>query len=111
MDPAPLFGVGVIYHFSQWLYLLFAVLGILAAGFSVLAMQAVTWSERGLRRLLLPQWLRPAVGRLLVGGIALLGPQGLGSGHAALQLLFLRGFPLPPLPLPLATQLLAPAPP
>ena len=109
MDPAPLFGVGVIYHFSQWLYLLFALLGILAAGFSVLAMQAVTWSERGLRRLPLPQWLRPAVGGLLVSGIALLVPQVLGSGHGAIQLVFDGDFTLALLLLLLVAKLLASA--
>ena len=109
MDPAPLFGVGVIYHFSQWLYLLFALLGILAAGFSVLAMQAVTWSERGLRRLRLPQWLRPAIGGLLVSGIALLVPQVLGSGHGAIQLVFDGDFTLPLLLLLLVAKLLASA--
>jgi CIC family chloride channel protein len=42
------------------------VLGAAAAGYSVLAMQSVTWAERLLRRLPLPQWLRPAIGGLLV---------------------------------------------
>ena len=55
-------------------------------------MQAVTWSERGLRRLPLPQWLRPAIGGLLVTGIALLVPQVLGSGHGAIQFLFDHDF-------------------
>jgi CIC family chloride channel protein len=49
-----------------WFYLMFAVLGALAAGYSVLIMQSVTWAERWLRGLPLPQWLRPAVGGLLV---------------------------------------------
>jgi CIC family chloride channel protein len=109
MDPAPFFGVGTIFHFSQWLYLLFALLGILAAGFSVLAMQAVTWSERGLRRLMLPQWLRPAVGGLLVSAIALFVPQVLGSGHGAIQLVFDGDFTLPMLLLLLVAKLLASA--
>ena len=109
MDPAPFFGVGTIFHFSQWLYLLFALLGILAAGFSVLAMQAVTWSERALRRLPLPQWLRPAVGGLLVSAIALFVPQVLGSGHGAIQLVFDGDFTLPLLLLLLVAKLLASA--
>ena len=109
MDPAPLFSVGYIFPFSQWLYLLFALLGILAAGFSVLAMQAVTWAERGLRRLPLPQWLRPAVGGVLVSGIAVFVPQVLGSGHGAIQLVFDGNFTLPMLLLLLAAKLLASA--
>jgi CIC family chloride channel protein len=109
MDPEPLFSVGHVSPFSQWLYLLFALLGILAAGFGVLAMQAVTWAERGLRRLPLPQWLRPAVGGLLVSAIAVFVPQVLGSGHGAIQLAFDGGFTLPFLALVLAAKLLASA--
>jgi CIC family chloride channel protein len=51
-------------------------------------MQCVTWAERMLRRLPMPQWLRPAVGGLLVSGMALVVPQVLGSGHGAIQNLF-----------------------
>jgi hypothetical protein len=64
---------------------MFAVLGAAAAGYSVLAMQSVTWAERLLRRLPLPQWLRPAIGGLLVTVIALAVPQVLGGGHGAIQ--------------------------
>ncbi|WP_421999828.1 chloride channel protein [Reyranella sp.] len=109
MDPAPLFDVGFIFPFSPWLYLAFALLGILSAGFAVLAMQAVTWAERGLRRLPLPPWLRPAVGGLLVSAIALLVPQVLGSGHGAIQLVFDSSFTLPLLLVLLAAKLLASA--
>ena len=109
VDPAPLFDVGYIYAFSQWLYLVFALLGILAAGFSVLAMQAVTWAERGLRRLPLPQWLRPAVGGVLVSAIAIVVPQVLGSGHGAIQLVFNNSFTLPVLLILLVAKLVASA--
>jgi CIC family chloride channel protein len=109
MDPDPLFSVEHIFPFSQWLYLLFALLGVVAAGFSVLAMQAVTWVERGLRRSPLPQWLRPAVGGVLVSGIAVVVPQVLGSGHGAIQLVLDGGFGLPLLLALLAAKLLASA--
>jgi CIC family chloride channel protein len=71
-----------------WFYLMFAVLGVMAAGYSILVMQSVTWAERGLRSLSIPPWLRPAVGGLLVSAIALAVPQVLGSGHGAIQALF-----------------------
>ncbi len=109
MDPAPLFGVGHIFHFSQWSYLLFALLGVFAAGFSVLAMQAVTWAERGLRRLPLPQWLRPAIGGVMVSAIAVFVPQVLGSGHGAIQLVFDGNFTLDMLLLLLGAKLVASA--
>src|SRR6185312_11196045 len=63
-------------------------LGAAAAGYSVLAMQSVTWAERLLRRLPLPQWLRPAIGGLLVTALALAVPQVLSGGHGAIQSLF-----------------------
>jgi CIC family chloride channel protein len=88
MHPEVLFDVQDFVAIPQWFYWLFAVLGILAAGFSVLAMQSVTWAERLLKRLPLPQWLRPAIGGVLVTCIALLVPQVLGGGHGAIQLLF-----------------------
>src|SRR6201996_5132188 len=40
-------------------YFLFALMGVLAAGIAVAAMQGVTWTERYLRRSGLPDWLRP----------------------------------------------------
>jgi CIC family chloride channel protein len=88
IHPEPLFVVSQIFHFKQSVYLLFALLGLFAAGFSVLAMQSVTWAERGLRWLPLPSWLRPAVGGVLLTAIALYVPQVLGSGHGAIQLQF-----------------------
>ena len=86
--PAALFEVGPFPEIPQWFYLMFAVLGALAAGYSILAMQSVTWAERLLRRLPMPQWLRPAIGGLLVTVIALAVPQVLGGGHGAIQTLF-----------------------
>jgi chloride channel protein, CIC family len=109
MDPDPLFSVAETFQFSQWLYPLFALLGVFAAGFSVLAMQAVTWVERGLRRTRLPQWLRPAIGGLLVTGIALFVPQVLGSGHGAIQLVFDSDIALAPLAILLVAKLVASA--
>jgi CIC family chloride channel protein len=91
VHPDSLFVVQEIFDFNQWVYLLFALLGIFSAGFSILAMQSVAWVERALRRLpLVPQWMRPAVGGLLVSVLAYPVPQVLGSGHGAIQLVFDR---------------------
>lgn len=108
-DPEPIFSVEQFFHFHLSDYFLFALLGVLAAGFSVLAMQSVTWAERGLRRLPLPQWLRPAIGGLLLSAIAILIPQVLGSGHGAIQLMFDRNVALQTFLLLLAAKLLASA--
>lgn len=86
--PAPLFWVGPFPPIPSWFYLVFAVLGAAGAAYSVLAMQSVTWAERLLRRLPSPQWLRPAIGGILVTAIALAVPQVLSGGHGAIQSLF-----------------------
>lgn len=109
ISPEPLFFVDQFVHFSQWVYLLFALLGIVAAAFSVLSMAAVTWVERGFRRLPLPQWLRPAIGGIWVSAIALYVPQVLGSGHGAIQLVFDHDEPLITLLILLFAKLLASA--
>lgn len=56
-----------------------------------------------------PQWLRPAVGGVLVSALAAFVPQVLGSGHGAIQLTLDGNFTLPLLLLLLAAKLLASA--
>ncbi|MFO1082437.1 MAG: chloride channel protein [Reyranellaceae bacterium] len=109
MAPPPLFGVGHVLPFSPWAFVLFALLGLLAAAFSILAMRAVTWAERGFRRLPLPAWLRPSLGGLLLSALALLVPQVLGSGHGAIQLVVDGDFELPALAVLLLAKLVASA--
>ena len=94
IDPEPIFSVEQFFHFNLKVYFLFALLGIFAAAFSILSMQSVTWAERALRRLPLPQWLRPAIGGLLLSATAIIVPQVLGSGHGAIQLMFDRNVAL-----------------
>ena len=48
-------------------------------------MRGVTLTEQMFRRSGVPAWLRPAIGGLAVGGLALVTPQVLSSGHAALS--------------------------
>lgn len=109
INPEPLFVVGQVFHFKQSVYLLFALLGFFAAAFSILAMQAVTWAERGLRKLALPQWMRPAIGGLMLTTIALYVPQVLGSGHGAIQFQFDHNWALLPLLVILFAKLIASA--
>lgn len=68
-----------------WQYLLFALLGVLAGvigvGFSRILYwieDACDWVWRG------PEWLRPAVGGLLLGGLLLLLPEMYGVGYPVL---------------------------
>lgn len=109
INPIPWFDVSHVFHFQQSLYLLFALLGLFAAGFGVLAMQAVTWVERAFRDIPLPQWLRPAIGGLLLTIFAFGVPQVLGSGYGAIQSLFFHHWALVPLILLLVAKLTASA--
>lgn len=69
-------------------YFLFALLGLVASAIAILAMQTVSWVERGLRNSGMPNWLRPAFGGVIVSFIAFYFPQVLGSGHGAIQFHF-----------------------
>ena len=75
----------VVHH---WEYPLFGLLGFASGGIGIAAMQAATWCETTLRALPMPSWLRPAIGGVILSGIAELFPQILGSGHGGIQALF-----------------------
>lgn len=61
----------------------FALLGVTAAVAALLFMNAILFSDWCFERSRLPRWLRPAVGGLLVGLVALEFPQVLGVGYEA----------------------------
>jgi CIC family chloride channel protein len=107
--PLVLFRVPGAMHLNTNSYLLFGLMGVLAAGVGIVAMMGVTWSERGLRKIGIPDWLRPAIGGLLLGGIAIYFPQVLGSGHGAIQYHFDFRWTLLPLVILLFAKLAASA--
>ena len=57
------------------------VVAIIAAAGSILLMQGVAAVERGLEAAPFPKTARPILGGLLVGSLALIGPEALGAGH------------------------------
>ncbi|HEY3030041.1 MAG TPA: chloride channel protein, partial [Bradyrhizobium sp.] len=71
-----------------------ALLGILAALFGILIMRGVALCEAGLAKTRLWPPLRPALGGLGVGMLALLTPQVMSSGHGALHFSGLVSMPL-----------------
>jgi CIC family chloride channel protein len=81
----PLFLVSDQISIGNWDYLCFALLGLGAAALGIVTMLGVTSMERGLRHRRIPAWLRPALGGILLGLIALPFPQVLGSGHGAIR--------------------------
>jgi chloride channel protein, CIC family len=107
--PVVLFRVVGTAQLDTLSYLLFAFMGVLAAGLAILAMMAVTWAERGMRQLPVPEWLRPAIGGALLAAIALYFPQVLGSGHGAIQYHFDMHWALLPLVLLLLAKIVASA--
>lgn len=64
----------------------FFVLGLIGAALAIGVMLLVTAIERLFRRSHCPASLRPAIGGAVVGGLALVSPQILSSGHGALHL-------------------------
>jgi CIC family chloride channel protein len=88
----PLFLVADPISIGNWDYLWFAALGLGAAALGIVTMLGVTSTERVLRRRAIPAWLRPILGGVVLGLIALMFPQVLGSGHGAIQHVLGRDF-------------------
>ncbi|HVM78214.1 MAG TPA: chloride channel protein, partial [Stellaceae bacterium] len=76
-------------------YLLLAGEGVLAALLGIAAMVGVTKVEAYFRRAALPSWLRPGIGGLVLGLMALAYPQVLGSGHGGIVTVMSTSLDLP----------------
>jgi chloride channel protein, CIC family len=76
-------------------YLAFFGMGLAAAGLGIITMKGVTSTETLFRAQAVPRWLRPALGGLLLGVIAVPFPQVLGSGHGGILEVLHAGFDLP----------------
>jgi CIC family chloride channel protein len=61
------------------------LLGLGCAGVGIVIMQGVTLVEALVRRTPLPPYVRPTLGGLIVGALALTTPQVLSAGHGALR--------------------------
>ncbi|MGH6878173.1 MAG: chloride channel protein [Rhizomicrobium sp.] len=105
----PLFAVSGGVSLDVHSYVLFGVMGVLAAGIAIVAMMGVTWTERSLKNSPIPDWLRPCVGGIALSAIAWFYPQVLGSGHGAIEYYLHATLPLLPLALLLVAKLLASA--
>src|SRR5262249_35976972 len=65
-------------------YFLFAAIGIAGGLLAIAARTGVTDVDQWSRRLSVPVWARPACGGVALGGLALLFPKVLGSGHGGI---------------------------
>jgi H+/Cl- antiporter ClcA/CBS domain-containing protein len=82
----PLFGFNGAYHFTDPVHLLwFALIGILGGLFGLLYAKAFYGIVDVFERVRLPRWAKPAIGGLMVGGIALIIPEVLGTGYGWIQ--------------------------
>ncbi len=75
-------------------YLVFAGLGSLCATIGIVLMRGVALVEAATLRARLPGWSRAAIGGALLVPIALISPQVLSAGHAALSLDLMIGVPI-----------------
>ncbi len=66
-------------------YALLLPLGVICAGLAIVLMQGVSRIERVFQHPRLPAPLRPVLGGVCVGILALASPQALSAGHGALQ--------------------------
>jgi chloride channel protein, CIC family len=87
LDPASL-GIETIYVSKVIAsdLALAAAVGLAAAAVGIIVMRGVGLSEPLLAKLHIKQYLRPALGGLLVGLMALVTPHVLGSGHGAIHI-------------------------
>src|SRR5579863_3893446 len=83
------------------------VVGLVAAGAGITLMVGVAQCERFLNWLRVPVYLRPALGGLVVGSLALVTPQVLSSGHGAIHTDSVMNSPLHAVMLLLALKALA----
>ena len=83
--------------------------GLLCGLAAIALMRGVTLAEALIRRLIPWSVLRPAVGGLMVGGLALVTPSVLSAGHGALHLTFVVEGPAMPVLMLLLLKALASA--
>ncbi|MCW5745475.1 MAG: chloride channel protein [Alphaproteobacteria bacterium] len=70
------------------------VLGLLAAAWGIAIMRGVALCETVFARARIWPWLRPALGGLAMGALAIVSPQVMSSGHGALHLASVLDRPL-----------------
>ena len=75
-------------------YGLYALLGLVCAGFGIALMRVVAFTERRVASVPFSRRLKPAAGGFLLAMLALITPQTLSAGHGALNLDLGRGLGL-----------------
>ncbi|OQY24713.1 MAG: hypothetical protein B6I37_02890 [Desulfobacteraceae bacterium 4572_35.2] len=81
----PVFNIPQFQLVSYWEIPFYLVLGLLAGVLSILFIRAISKIEDLFDAATIPRWLRPAVGGVVIGGLALLCPYVLGVGYPAMN--------------------------
>ncbi len=63
----------------------FVALGLISAALAIALIQALKYADAGSRKVPMPLWLRPVVGGLCIGLLALAMPEILGVGYGAID--------------------------
>lgn len=67
-------------------YLALIVLALLSAAIGIAVMRSSVWFERIFAHPSLPVWIRPVIGGICIGSLAIVTPQVLAAGHGAMVL-------------------------
>jgi CIC family chloride channel protein len=83
---APIFSISTTFSFSHpWHLLGFAILGVVCGLFGMLYGRTFYFMRDRFRGLRLPDYVKPAIGGLIVGAIGVFLPQILGMGYGWIQ--------------------------
>ncbi|MEM9223567.1 MAG: chloride channel protein, partial [Pseudomonadota bacterium] len=94
---------------SYWEMPAFALLGVVAAGVAILFQFALIGFDQSARAIIMPPWLRPVIGGLVVGCIGIFVPEILGVGYEATDIALHGGFAFGTMVLLLFVKILATA--
>ncbi|MEA3465841.1 MAG: chloride channel protein [Thermodesulfobacteriota bacterium] len=81
----PAFNVPHFQLLSYWEIPLYLALGLLAGLLSILFIRSISKVEDLFEAATVPRWLRPAIGGVVVGGLAVFCPRALGVGYLAIN--------------------------
>ena len=90
----PAFGITEQSLSSLWEFPAVIGLGIVGGFVAIIFMRSAMKTEDLMNKIPCPQWMRPAIGGFLIGGIALAFPQVLGVGYDATDLALKVQLPL-----------------
>jgi CIC family chloride channel protein len=107
--PEPIFIITTAIRIHSADYWAFVLVGLGSAGLGIFTMLGVTRAEAWFRTRIPWRVLRPMVGGLAVGCMALVWPEVLGSGHGAILSDLRTGFALPTLAAIILAKMLASA--